>query len=210
MLAFTQFEKSYNNELVIQIEELSLDGGIYWVLGDNGSGKSTLLKCIAGLIPYEGDITFQDISNKADKKQFFRKMVNYAEAEPQYPDFLKGSDLIEFYKKTKGATDEQTSSLINLLRVKSFASRKIGGYSSGMIKKLSLALAFMGNPSLILLDEPLITLDKNTTGIILQLIKKYALNGVTIILTSHQEFNENTGIDFKKLVVINHRLEVIL
>ena len=210
MLVFSEYKKLYNNEPVIEIDNLSLDGGIYWILGDNGSGKSTLLKCIAGLIPYKGSISFQGIFNNNKDSQSFRKIVNYAEAEPQYPEFLRGTDLIEFYKKAKGATGEQANYLLDKFKVKSFASGKIGEYSSGMIKKLSLALAFMGTPGLILLDEPLITLDNDAAIGVLDLINEHALNGVSVILTSHQEFKENAGINFKKLLLINHHLEAIL
>lgn len=210
MLTFNQYKKSYNNELVVEIEKRILDEGVYWILGENGSGKSTLLKCIAGIVPYEGNISCYGVSNNNKDRQSFRKIINYAEAEPQYPEFLKGMDLIQFYKTTKGASNKQITTLLNILEVKSFASRKIGEYSSGMIKKLSLALAFIGNPRLVLLDEPLITLDKDTAGAILRLIKEYALNGVSVILTSHQEFNGNTGINFKKLQLINHQLQAIL
>lgn len=210
MLAFRQFKKLYHNELIIEIEDLSLEPGAYWLLGENGSGKSTLLKCIAGLVPYEGDISFEGIFNKNGDGQSFRKIVNYAEAEPQYPEFLRGADLIEFYKNAKGASSEQTEYLLDKLAVRSFVSGKIGDYSSGMIKKLSLALTCMGNPRLILLDEPLITLDANATVSILELIKEYALSGVSVILTSHQEFNANFGITCKKLLLINHHLEAIV
>ena len=210
MVTFNQYKKSYNNEPIVEIENLSLGPGAYWLLGDNGSGKSTLLKCIAGIVPYEGNINCHGIFNNNKDRQSFRKIVNYAEAEPQYPEFLKGMDLIQFYKKTKGASNEQITSLLNILEVKTFASRKIGEYSSGMIKKLSLTLALIGNPRLILLDEPLITLDKDATSTFLQLLKEYVLNGVSVILTSHQEFNGNTGINFKKLLLINHQLEAIL
>jgi len=210
MLVFRQYKKQYNNELVIEIEYLALDSGLYWLLGDNGSGKSTLLKCIGGLIPYNGDISFQGISNKKKSNQFFRKIVNYAEAEPQYPEFLRGKDLIEFYKKTKGATNEQVGYLLDKLEVKPFASGKIGEYSSGMIKKLSLALAFMGNPRLILLDEPLITLDVHATVSILQLITEYATKGVSVVFSSHQEFGISNGANLKKLFISNQHLEAIL
>ena len=210
MLTFHQFRKSYNNELIVEIENMSLGPGVYWILGENGSGKSTLLKCIAGLVPYDGDISFQEIFNNNKDRQSFRKIVNYAEAEPQYPEFLNGMDLIQFYKKAKDAPNGQISRLLSLLDVESFASRKIGEYSSGMIKKLSLILAFIGNPQLILLDEPLITLDKDAAGTILQLIKECALNGVSVILTSHQDFSGNTGINFKKLLLINRQIKEIV
>ena len=210
MLTFHQFRKSYNNELIVEIENLSLGPNVYWILGENGSGKTTLLKSIAGLVPYDGDINFQGIFNNNKDRQSFRKIVNYAEAEPQYPEFLNGMDLIQFYKKAKDAPNGQISRLLSLLDVESFASRKIGEYSSGMIKKLSLVLTFIGNPQLILLDEPLITLDKDAAGAILQLIKEYALSGISVILTSHQDFSGNTGINFKKLLLINRQIKEIV
>lgn len=210
MLVFHQYKKLYNNELVVEIEELALDSGLYWIMGDNGSGKSTLLKSIAGLVPYDGDISFQGILNDNKNRQSFRRIVNYAEAEPQYPEFLRGADLIEFYKKAKAANSKQVAYLTGKLEVNLFASRKIGEYSSGMIKKLSLALAFMGSPRLILLDEPLITLDTDAAGSILNLINEYALSGVSVIITSHQEFKGNAGNNFKKLLLTNHHLEAIL
>jgi ABC-2 type transport system ATP-binding protein len=210
MLTFDQYKKSYNNELIVEIKNLSLDPGVYWILGQNGCGKSTLLKCIAGIVPYEGEISCQGVLNNNKNRQSFRKIINYAEAEPQYPEFLKGMDLVQFYKKAKGASNEQIDSLLDVLQVKSFASRKIGEYSSGMIKKLSLALAFIGDPRLILLDEPFITLDRNSACTVFQLIEGYALSGVSVILTSHQEFDGNNGINFKKLLLINHQLEAIL
>jgi len=118
--------------------------------------------------------------------------------------------LIEFYKKTKGATNEQVGYLLDKLEVKPFASGKIGEYSSGMIKKLSLALAFIGNPRLILLDEPLITLDVHATVSILQLITEYATKGVSVVFSSHQEFGISNGANLKKLFISNQHLEAIL
>jgi|SRR6185312_2852137 len=210
MLTFSQYRKLYNNELVVEIENLSLGRGVYWILGENGSGKSTLLKCIAGLIPYNGDISFDGVSNKNKQHQRFRRIVNYAEAEPQYPEFLRGNDLIEFYKKAKGANNEQAAYLLDKLQVKSFASSRMGEYSTGMIKKLSLALAFIGSPKLILLDEPLITLDSSGTASILQLIKDYAEKGVFVMLTSHQDFKISEHINLNKLLLNKQHLEATL
>src|SRR5665213_1026700 len=81
MLTFHQNKKSYNNEVIVEIENLSLSTGIYWIMGENGSGKSTLLKSIAGLVPYDGDISFQGLFINNKDRQSFRKIVNYAEAE---------------------------------------------------------------------------------------------------------------------------------
>ncbi|HTE24545.1 ATP-binding cassette domain-containing protein, partial [Flavitalea sp.] len=61
MLIFQNFKKAYNRETVIGIENLFLDSGVYWIKGENGTGKSTLLKSIAGLIPFEGQISLAGV-----------------------------------------------------------------------------------------------------------------------------------------------------
>jgi len=74
--------------------------------------------------------------------------------------------------------------------VKSFAGYKIGTYSSGMVKKLSLALAFIGEPALLLLDEPLVTVDQASVDFIYTLIEEYfQTKKATFLITSHQSFD---------------------
>ena len=84
MLELRNIKKSYHSEVVIQCQFLQLDKGIYWVKGTNGSGKTTLLKMIAGLLPFEGDIVYNKISQK-NHPISYRRNVSWAEAEPLYP-----------------------------------------------------------------------------------------------------------------------------
>ena len=121
----------------------------------------------------------------------YRRIVNYSEAEPLYPDFLTGRDLINFYAETKKATAEQATSIIERLDIGSYLHHKTGSYSSGMTKKLSLTLAFLGSPKLILLDEPLITLDEKSLKAIFEIIASYHKSGVCILMASHQEFDKS-------------------
>lgn len=158
MLEFKNFKKKYNGELILATDHFFIDRGTYWVKGDNGSGKSTLLKCIAGLIDFDGDINFDGESNRKHISAF-RKAINYMEAEHLYPKFLKGSDLVSVYKNAKSATEAQVRYLLSKLGVDSFLPKELEDLSSGMTKRLSLALAFLGSPKLIILDEPFITLD---------------------------------------------------
>ena len=109
---------------------------------------------LAGLIPFKGDILLDGI-NLRQNPLSYRRLVNFAEAEPLYPDFLTGIELVKFYQDIRKAASVQTDLLVNLFNMHRFLSMPIGSYSSGMIKKLSLLLAFIGKPSLILLDEPL-------------------------------------------------------
>lgn len=191
MIQFTAFEKSYGDRLIIKAD-MQLGDELYWLKGGNGSGKSTLLKSVAGLIPYKGTITVNGLNIKKQRIAY-RNAVSYAEAEPLYPDFLTGNNLVTFYTETRGGTKQQADELAERLNIGSFMHTRTGTYSSGMLKKLSLALAFIGKPKLVMLDEPFITID--TAGIeqLDSLIKAYVANGVQVLITSHQELNFDAG-----------------
>lgn len=188
VLHFKNYAKSYNNNLIIQVPDLELPHNIYWLKGENGTGKTTLIKSIAGLIPFNGTIEVGGTDINKQRIEY-RQAVNYAEAEPVYPVFLTGNDLINFYQSTKKASDEQVAMLIDSLGIRSYADNKIGTYSSGMTKKLSLVLGLMGRPKLVLLDEPLITLDQQSVANLQHIIAAYFHDGVSFLITSHQEIS---------------------
>jgi len=186
MIQFINFQKQYGDYKVIDIAAAQIENGIYWLKGINGSGKSTLLRCLAGLIPFEGTININNI-NIQKHKRLHRQMVNYGEAEPLYPDFLNGKELINFYVSTKGGNINQCMQYAERLQLHHTLQKQTGSYSSGMLKKLSLILAFAGKPKWILLDEPLITLDADAVQVMLQLIEQAYAQGVSFLLTSHQD-----------------------
>jgi ABC-2 type transport system ATP-binding protein len=186
MLHIKNFRKEYAGYLAISVPDLLFENGIFWVKGANGSGKSTLFKSIAGLQPYEGEIILNNEINQRESPIAYRKLVNYAEAEPIYHNYLSGVDLISFVAEAKKAPQDQVTQLIQMLEIESFIKNQTGSYSSGMLKKLSLVLGFLGNPQLVILDEPLITLDTKATAKIAQLILEYHERGVGFLISSHQ------------------------
>jgi len=117
----------------------------------------------------------------------YTRIVNYAEAEPLYPPFLTGKELIDFYKATKAGNSPDA--LMKGLGVEKFMEQKTATYSSGMLKKLSLVLGFIGSPQLILLDEPLIALDLAAVEILQSSIMQYSQKGISFLITSHQHLN---------------------
>ncbi len=204
MLKFTKYHKSYNDTLIIEAPDLELRQDIYWLKGENGSGKTTLIKSIAGLIPFDGEISVCGTDIKKERVPY-RLIVNYAEAEPTYPVFLTGDDIIRFYVSAKKTTDAQARELCQAFGVNEYSNNKIGTYSSGMAKKLSLVLGFLGNPKLVLLDEPLITLDQRSVGIVEELVKSLYEKGVSFLVTSHQEVTF-PGYQSRKLAIDNKKL----
>jgi len=188
MLRIRNYSKSYNTRLVLQVAEMELNAGVHWLKGENGSGKTTLLKSVAGLITFDGTIAVQGTSIKRQPINY-RQLVSYSQAEPLYPAFLTGNELIKFYEQTRQAEPEQILYLADTFGVSSFCDQKVGAYSSGMAKKLSLLLAFTGKPKLILLDEPFITLDQKSLQVLTDVILNYSQQGTSFIISSHQPFD---------------------
>ncbi len=207
MLSIKKLRKNYGTQHILDVPELTFDSGLYWVKGANGSGKSTLLKIIGGLIPFEGDVRIDDINLRKHPTDY-RRLINYVEAEPLYPPYLTGLDLIAFFGATRTANQQQIDRLIEAFHVGSFIKNPVGTYSSGMVKKLSLVLAFIGNPRYILLDEPLVTIDKDSVPILYDLVKTFTVKGVNFIFTSHQAF-EIEGAAVKELEVKDQRIWVL-
>ncbi len=183
-LSLSNFEKSYGNQQILSIPDLDLNHGIYWIKGENGSGKSTLFKSICGISPFEGEILLDRYSCKKNPKSY-RKLVSYSEAEPIYPDFLTQKDLITFYAKTRKSGQDQINTLVEELGTSAYLNQSVKTFSSGMLKKTGLLLAFLGDVKLIVLDEPFITIDKNSTNKLVELILQYYQRGVTFLISSH-------------------------
>ncbi len=190
MLQIKNLQKSYGGHLVIQVPDLVLSEGIHWFKGANGSGKTTFFRTLAGMLPFEGEIQLGEWDIRKQPVEY-RLHINYGEAEPDYPEFLTANDLIQFVAVAKRASKSQVDSLIETLGIEPFLYQPTGTYSSGMLKKTSLALAFLGDPKVIILDEPLITIDDATVQRVYELVRDYHAKGVTFLLSSHQDFRFN-------------------
>jgi len=185
MLHLSAVQKKYSQRIILDIPDLTIHGGIHWLKGSNGSGKSTFLKMISGIIPFDGTIELGNMDLKKNGVEY-RRMVSYAEAEPLYPDFLTGEDLIRFYNSVRKSDSKNSDTLIEKFGIPGYYKNPIGTYSSGMAKKLSLVLAFIGRTNFIFLDEPFVTLDVATVPVLIETIKEFHQQGCNFIFTSHQ------------------------
>lgn len=205
MLQLTNFRKTYHSQPVLQIDFLSITSGIYWVQGVNGSGKSTLLKALAGIVCFGGDSVLNGQISLKRHSVAYRRLVNFAEAEPVFPEFLTGTELLNLFEVAKQAPDQQADYFLESMLMTGYINDPIRTYSSGMLKKLSLVLAFLGRPACILLDEPLTTLDVDSLPILHAWIAEQHLQqGTTILLSSHQPL-EGTTLPTIQNIVVEHQ-----
>jgi ABC-2 type transport system ATP-binding protein len=186
MLELTSIQKSFNDKPVLDIPSLRLEPGIYWLKGANGSGKSTLFKMLAGLLPGKGEISISGIS-QVKQPVAYRQQINHSPAEPVFPAFITGDELIGFVSTVKRGDAGQVDEIRQRLEIGNYTANPTGSYSSGMLKKLSLLLAFIGQPEWILLDEPFTTLDTQAQQRLHTLISDRHKGGTSFIITSHHD-----------------------
>ncbi|MFN8352941.1 MAG: ABC transporter ATP-binding protein [Spirosomataceae bacterium] len=210
MLSLNNFSKSYGSIEVLRVNHLLLESGIFWVKGENGSGKSTFLKAVAGIIDCKGTIQIENTIDSKTDVVAYRKRVNFAEAEANFPTFLTGFDLIRLFAEAKGAMSSQVEYYVTTMNMNEYIHDLVGTYSSGMLKKLSIVLAFLGNPTVILLDEPLITLDQEAISVVYQWIKeRFQHHQVSFLISSHQALALDNDLEVRTLLVQNHTLNLL-
>ncbi len=171
------------------VDALSLEvpaGSIVGLMGHNGSGKSTTLKMILGFLkPTRGQVlTFEEKTPQLDK-------IGYLPENPRFPRFLTARSLMRFYaqlrceKKTN--LEGEINQLLQSVGLASAADRPISGFSKGMTQRLGIAQSLLGNPKLILLDEPMSGLDPLGRERVRTLISDIhkARPETTILFTSH-------------------------
>lgn len=176
------------HQTVAALDDVSLtvDGEIFGLLGANGAGKSTLLKSILGIVePDQGQILVG--GHKAGRLgQEAKKLIGYLPENLRLYERLTGWEFLEFIAGIKGVND--LSGVEGDLERFGLMDRRhvlTGEYSLGMRKKLGLAAAMMGDPPLLLLDEPLNGLDTESMRLLRLRIDELRQRGSTIVISSH-------------------------
>ncbi len=186
----TAVSKRYSD--VTAIDNLSLEvgkGEIIGLLGPNGSGKSTLIKMILGLVkPDSGTISVLDIPLKQDAIGV-KKRVGYVPEDSSAYEFLTGLEFLDFAGDVfQMGLEEKKKRIEEYLKALNLEGREgdmISSYSEGMKQKILIISALMHKPELLLLDEPLNTLDPKSARIVKDLLHQLALQSVTTIISTH-------------------------
>jgi len=163
------------------------EGQVYGLLGPNGSGKSTTLKILLGLVEATSGTSM--IFGLPSSTVASRTDVGFLPENPYFYKFLTGAETISFYGKLCGLSGSslrnRVAELLELVGLQEAGSRRIGGYSKGMLQRIGLAQALVHDPRLLILDEPTAGVDPAGSHAIRELILQLKSRGKTILLTSH-------------------------
>ncbi|TDJ57427.1 MAG: ABC transporter ATP-binding protein [Planctomycetota bacterium] len=162
-------------------------GEIFGLLGPNGAGKSTLVKIMMTVVrPDRAEGTL--LGHRIGYKPALRR-VGYLPEHHRFPQYLTGRQTLEFYAALAGvrkqARRERATRLLDTIGMTDWADKKISSYSKGMMQRVGLAQALMGEPDLILLDEPTDGVDPVGRREIRDLLMKLRDQGTTVFLNSH-------------------------
>lgn len=175
---------------VVALRDLSLQvqqQTIFGFVGPNGAGKSTTIKLLLGFIKAtQGDASLFKIPVTDEKS---RKQVGYLPENPVFHDYLTAKEVLETSAALKGVSRDQIQKhvlqLLERVNLPTNAKRAIRGFSKGMTQRLGIANALVGNPDLLILDEPMSGLDPLGRNMIRELMLTLRKEGKTIFFSSH-------------------------
>ncbi|MGX7100266.1 ABC transporter ATP-binding protein [Globicatella sanguinis] len=192
ILEISNLRKSYNKKTVLDIDSLSIEeGSIYGLIGKNGAGKSTLMKIILGLVEKDSGTVqiFGKEVNTKNQKDFNKHLGGLIE-NPSFYDHLTGYENLEIICQLKGIEKTEILKTLELVGLNNVRDKKAKEYSLGMKQRLGIAIALIGNPKLLILDEPINGLDPQGIEEMRNLFKKIVSNTSTSILISSHILDE--------------------
>ena len=157
------------------------------VEGPNGSGKSTLLHCLALLAkPTSGQIAYGKLDGRKHARQVRRYLGVLTHASMLYPD-LTGRENLRFYAELCAAPPPRVDELCARFELGRFVDRAVRTYSRGQLQRVALARALVGEPSLLLLDEPSTGLDAKGVRQLVEVVRAERERGVVVVLVTHDQ-----------------------
>lgn len=185
IISLKGIQKSYGKHEVLKGVDLEVEkGDIYGLVGKNGSGKTTIFKIILGLSEFsEGEV---HIGAPGESLEEGRSRIGFFVGQ-NFFSYMTARQNLEYYRRLKKVKGKgEVERVLKLVELDNTGRKKFSGFSLGMRQRLGIANALLGNPDIIILDEPTNGLDPQGIADIRKLVQK--LNeelGVTIIISSH-------------------------
>ncbi|ELY88324.1 ABC transporter ATP-binding protein [Natrialba taiwanensis] len=184
-LRVDELTKSYGQTLALDTLSFEVhEGEVFGFLGPNGAGKSTTINVVLDFIrPTAGRVEVLGLDAQAHSREIRSRTGVLPEGYQVY-DRLTARQHLEFAIESKGSDDEPET-LLERVGLTDAIDRKAGGYSKGMAQRLMLAMALVGEPDLLILDEPSTGLDPNGAREMREIVREENARGATVFFSSH-------------------------
>lgn len=187
MIQITQLTKSFGTIDVLTGLDLSVaQGEMIVLLGPNGSGKSTLFRCMMGLIGYVGDISISGASPLAHGKQV-RSSIGFMPQQNGLHLDMTLEETLLFYSLLRKTDAEAAFKLLDKVHLSDRRHLRVGELSGGMRQRLAFVVAAFSKPAVLLLDEPIANLDRESQTLILSHLIELHEQKTTILLSTHAD-----------------------
>ncbi len=187
LVSLVEAGKTYGQLDALTSMTMSLsEGEVLGLFGHNGAGKTTMMKLILGVIsPSSGSVEVMGMAPDSKEAWHCRSKVGYLPENVSFYEQLTGLEVLTYFAKLKGFSKKQAIELLEQVGITYAMKRQVKTYSKGMRQRLGLAQAFIGEPKLLLLDEPTVGLDPIATRDFYKTVDQLKSNGSSVILCSH-------------------------
>lgn len=186
-ITFENLTKRYGKKAALTDFSATLTPGVIGLLGANGAGKSTLLNLFVGGLKGDGGRILVD---GVDVKKLGRRFLSYLGYMPQYPTFYQNFTVLEFLRYLCAVKDipakigeARARELLDIVNLSDGAEKKIGALSGGMRQRVGIAQAMLGDPKILVLDEPTAGLDPRERIRFRNLISRFSDNRIILLAT---------------------------
>jgi len=191
MLVIGDLVKTYSSGVqALKGVSLELHPGVFGLLGPNGSGKTTLMKIVATLLEPDSGTIEMNGADLLTRKDHTRRMLGYLPQDFGLYPTLTAWQMLDYFAKLKGVTDRKErhaliDALLDRVNLSSERQQRLGEFSGGMRQRLGIAQALIGEPELIIVDEPTAGLDPEERVRFHNLISETASENTVVILSTH-------------------------
>ena len=179
--------KQYSNG-VIALDDISftVGSGVFGLLGHNGAGKSTLMKALVTVLkPSSGTVKVCGFDTKLQGDEVRRRIGYLPQELAMYPS-LSAFDFVNYMAELKGVHDRKAvNKVLEQVEMLKFSKRKIGQLSGGMKRRVGIAQALVGDPKVLVVDEPTAGLDPEERVRFRGVLSRFAKDGRTVLLSTH-------------------------
>lgn len=188
LLTMEGISKAYGDHVVLNdVDFFVRSGQRIALLGDNGSGKTTLLRIAAGFSrPDSGRVRLNGI-DVLENPAYARRFLGYIPQKVGFPGTLSVLETLRFFARIKEVDDNRVDTVIGQMKLDTFIGKKTDELSGGMLQRLALAVTFLSEPAILLLDEPTVGLDYERAADLHRILIRASESGCAVVVTTHKK-----------------------